>query len=245
MCLRKITILVFILVVFVINTIPVYSYVSELEGLDIEISKINNFPLSKQIIKHYDLYELYIINRSNNTYSIPGYSFNFDVDHYDLQELTVQAKGTISKKFAILNIATTALFIPFGGFARSAGRSAVSSVSSFKKKGLNIYDTENLLMEDRIYMLYPNQSRVLYFLISKDSTLPRSVKFVCKNEGLNINHVVINNDITVENVVLEVSGKFKKHYETDSFPVMSRFLDGDIDEWQDEYYGDPVIDEYQ
>lgn len=228
-----------ICLLFLTVSMPSFAFIQNIEGLNFEITKIENFPLDKAIVKDYNLYELFIENNSTSTYSIPGYSIDFGVNYFNILELSAQLREKISKKLAILNIAAAAVFLPFGGFARNAGRTAASSFSSFRKRNLKIDDNKNLLSADKTYILYPGDRYALYFLVSKKQGQPKELRMVCKNEELNVNYVLINDKVLVDNIVLDVTGKFRKKYETKELPLSRDVGLEDENEFTDNLIADP------
>lgn len=217
--LRKI-IIFFILVGFLITYIPCYAIVDKIEGLEHIISKINNFPLDKKILKDYDLYELYIENRSSKTYSIPGYSINFGVDYFNVAELSAQLRSSLAKRLALFHLAAGAVFIPFGAIAGRAAHTAVNSVATFKKGKLKVSDNPHLLSPQKTYIIYPDEQLSLYFLVSKQAgSIPNTLKFICRDEEIDTNYVVINNNVEIRGISLKVEGKIRKRYEDSEFPL--------------------------
>ena len=54
----------FLVTIFFLLPIKVAPSVGEIEGLEYVIRRINDFPFEKEISKNYDLYELYLENRT-------------------------------------------------------------------------------------------------------------------------------------------------------------------------------------
>ena len=192
---------------------PTFGVYENVDGLEFTLRKVTDVPLDSTVVKKFDLYELYFENKSNKTFSIPGYSIDFGVDYLTLDEIKVFMKDKNSKKIAVFNLATGAAAIAFGGIARTAANTALKTIS-FKKR--NSYDNNAIyLSQSKTYVLYPNYSIPLYFFLEKNfENYINSIKFICRYENLGINYVVINNDFSVIDsasvygqVVSECNGK--------------------------------------
>ena len=209
-----------VLFVIIINTLPVYSITQRVDDINFSITRIRNFPLNKEINKNYDLYELYLENKSDKTFSIPGYSIDFGVTYFNIVELSAQVRSIFSKKLTLIDFAAGAILLPFGNITGKAARTAINSVTNFKKRKLDLYDSENLLSKEKTYIFYPHEIKIFYFLISNENNLiPNKFRFICKNEETGQSFVVINNSISLKEISLSIEGKIKKKYEDVDFPV--------------------------
>lgn len=167
----------------------------KVDGLEYGIRKIEDAPLERYIQKNYDIYELYFENRSNKTYSIPGYSIDLRVDYSTLNDINAIYKDMSSKKLAVFNIAAGAASIALGGIAKTASN-AVRSVGSFRRK--NILTEDGFLSISKTYILYPGDAVSIFFFINKYlQQIPNSIRFICRDEDISTNYVVINNKIHV------------------------------------------------
>lgn len=233
----------------IVSNMPVSSSIDYIEGLSFTVTKMNNFPLDKKIVKDYDLYELYISNTSNTTYSIPGYSIDFGVDYVNILELSNSLKNSLSKRLAFLNLAAGALFLPFGSIARNAARTAVGSVTSLKRKANNVDDDSQLLSSKKTYVLYPNENIALYFLLSNQIGKPSKVRFICRDEELNLNHVLIDTSLDFKEVTIKNKKEVKKKYNEQGFQdsyfddELNEQVEKDIDnDIQDDFLSEPSLE---
>lgn len=175
----------------------VYCAQDRVEGLEYELSKLEDVPLDKAVVRNYFIYELDFENKSNKTFSIPGYSLDLGVDYSSLSEINSLNKDKSSKKLALLNIAAGAASIAFGGIAKTAANTAMRSVNSFKHR--NNLTEDSFLSGNKTYILYPNDGISIFFLLAKSSGQnPQSIRFVCHDEDLNLNYVVINNNLKLK-----------------------------------------------
>ena len=169
------------------------AFSNNVTGLEYELNRISNPPIDKAINKRFDLYELYFENQSAMVFSIPGYSIDLGLEYSDLSDVLSVLKKKKSKKLAVLNIATGAASIAFGGLVRSAANTAIRSVNSLRNKGFVLKEKKNVLSPTITYILYPGYGISIYFFVDKHlDTVPTSIKYLCKDEGSNINHVVVN-----------------------------------------------------
>ncbi len=184
-----------IILIFCFQFQTVYAFVDKVDGLEYVVRKIDSPPIDKFILKRFDLYELYFENRTDNAFSIPGYSIDFDIDYSDLSDVSSFAKEKSSKKSTILNIASGAASIAFGGIVKTAAR----SIGSLRKQGgNNIRDEKFFLSHDKTFVIYPNEALSLYFFIDKFSSQPPTViKYICHDESQNNNQVIVNKHLNV------------------------------------------------
>lgn len=177
-----------------------YAFQEKVEGLEYVVRKIEEPSIDRFISKRFDLYELYFENRSDKTFSIPGYSIDFGVDYSGLSDISSFSKDKSLKKNAVLNIAAGAASIAFGGFAKSAANTAMR-VGSFRKSSSNLNDEKSFLSSNRTYVIYPDESLSLFFFLDKFTTQPpASVKYICHDEVQNVNYVVINRNLDLREI---------------------------------------------
>lgn len=189
----------FILSLFCIFTfLSSYASTLKIEGLNFEISKISDENLDKYIVKNYDLYQLYFENKTTKTFSVPGYSISFGIPYNNPNELTSEVKSRLTKRLAVLQIAATAVALPFGGIATRATNTAVGSIKTFKGNKQKLNTEDSFLSSTRRYILYPGDNISLFFLVNKTlETTPHFLKFVCHDEEENISHVLIKDKINI------------------------------------------------
>ena len=198
--LKYLYILITMSVSFVIQSQRAFAVVEKVEGLEYIIRKIDDVPLEKYIKNNYDLYELYLENRSDKTFSIPGYSVDLGVNYSNLSEINSLYNEMSSKKSTVFNIAAGAASIALGGIARRAASTVVRTVGSFRHKNSNLITAENFLSNNKTYILYPDDGLSLYLLVGKYLTeVPHGIRFICHDEDTNVNYIVINNNVEVRN----------------------------------------------
>lgn len=221
----------FFLAFLVLFPLTAFSSVSQIEGFQYVIRKIDNFPLEKEISKNYDLYELYIENRTENTLSIPGYSINFGVNYINIADLSAELKSKLSKKSNVFNIAAGAASLAFGSIAKTAANTAVQSVTSWKKHNVNIGNDEQILNFRRTYVLYPHDQISLYFLVSKEIIEPiNSLKLICVNEELNQSYILINNMVDVQKYTVKNKKEAKQKFAKQGFDNLYYDVDDSIND---------------
>ena len=175
---------------------PSFAFFEKIDGLEYNIRKIENAPLEKTIQKNYDLYELYFENKTNKTYSIPGYSIDLGVDYLGLMDIYVLNQNKPSKKSTVFNIAAGAASIVLGGIAKTATNTALRTIGSFKHKNANLANENNFLSVNKTYVVYPGDGLSVFFFVNKLSfQAPNTMRFICHDEEENVNHVVINDDL--------------------------------------------------
>ena len=188
-------------------------------GIFYDIREIEEPPLPTHILRNYTLYELYIENRSEIAYSIPGYSIDIGTEYSSVNEILALIKDKSSRKTTVLNLAAGAAGIAFGGIAKTAANTAMR-IGTIQKKVVHIDDGKNILSANKNYIIYPNSSLSLYFFINKSTEqLPTHIKFICRDENNSINRVIINNNYQLRetNASEEVRGKIvdKNNLETE------------------------------
>ena len=177
-----------------------YAFQDKVDGLEYIVRKIEEPPIDKVLAKRFDLYELYFENRSDKTFSIPGYSINLGVDYSDLSEVASSAKDKSSKKLAVFNIAAGAASIALGGIVKSAANTAMRFASS-RKNVSNLTNEKGFLSGNRTYIIYPNDSLSLFFFLDKFiGQTPSSIRYICHDEVHNINYVVINENLDLREI---------------------------------------------
>lgn len=170
----------------------------KLEGLDYVVRKINDAPIEKQIAKRFDLYEIYFENRTDKTFSIPGYSVDLGVDYSTLDQIRAFLATKSSGKLAVFNIAAGAASIALGGIGRQAA-STIRSVGGFRKKRSNLDDDRNILSPKNSYIIYPQDAFSLFIFVDKTlAQIPAIIRFICHDEEQNLNYIVINNNVQLE-----------------------------------------------
>ena len=173
-----------------------YSDFDKIDGLEYDIRKLEDVPLEQFITRRYDLYEIYFENRSNKTFSIPGYSIDLGVDYSTLDDVYLQSKDKSQNKLAVLKIATGAASIAFGGIARRAATTAINSVNNLRRKHINTAGNKSFLSNNKTYVLYPADDLSIFIFVDRlSSQIPDTFRFICHDEELNQNQVVINNKI--------------------------------------------------
>lgn len=185
----------------------VHPFQDHIDGLEYDIRKIEDLPIDRSISKRYDLYELYFENRSDKTFSLPGYSLDLGVNYTTLQEINSMFKDKSSKKLTVLSLAASTASIALGGIAKSAATTAARSVGSLRNRNNKIEDNANFLSTNKTYVLYPGLTLSLLLFVDKYSEKPPyTIKFICRDEDLNINHIVINNKIRLRVINADYEG---------------------------------------
>ena len=180
-----------------------YAFLEKVDGLEYVVRKINDPPISQSVSKRFDLYELYFENRSDKTFSIPGYSIDFGIDYSPLSDISTLGKEKASKKIAVVNIAAGAASIAFGGITKSAANTAMR-FSLLRKNNANLNNEKGFLSGNKTYIIYPNDSLSIFFFVDKFVTeTPTSIKYVCHDEVQNINYVVINENLNLKDINAE------------------------------------------
>lgn len=168
----------------------------KIDGLEYGVRKIEDVPIQRVITRNYDLYELYFENKSDKTFSIPGYSIDLGVDYSNLAEINSLFSGKSQKKLAVFNIAAGAASIALGGLARTAANSAMRTIGSFRRKNSGFDDNSSYLSANKTYILYPGDGLSLFLFVNKSLVqIPNTIRFVCRQEDSNVNYVVINNSL--------------------------------------------------
>lgn len=179
---------------FFLQSLVVFASLEKIEGLEYDVRKIEEPPLGRIINKEYDLYELYFENRSDKTFSIPGYSIDLGVDYSTFSEIKALYKDKSNKKFAIFNIAAGAASIALGGIPKLAANTAASSVRTFNNRNTKLGNSSSFLSGNDTYILYPDDGLSLLLFVSKNlAQTPLAIRFVCRDEESNTNNIVINN----------------------------------------------------
>lgn len=175
--------------------------VDKIDGLEYVVRKLNDIPLPKTIAKQFDLYEIYFENRTNKTFSIPGYSVDVGVSYFNSNQVSSFFKDSSSKKLAVFNLAAGAASIALSGIARTAANTAFRSVGSLKGKAFSVYDDSVFLSPNKTYILYPNTFlSILLFVDKYIGYAPNSIRFICRDEELNLNFIVINDKIDLREI---------------------------------------------
>ena len=192
----KCTIILLAFALSIFQSLPLHAFYEKVDGLEYDVRKITDAPIEKVISQNYDLYELYLENRSDKTFSIPGYSIDLGVIYAGPSEISSLSKDKSQRKFNVLNLAAGAASIAFGGITRSAARTAVNSFNSFRKKNSGLDDSNGFLSANKTYILYPGYGISLFLLVNKSlGQVPSTIRFVCHEEDTNVNYVVINNNL--------------------------------------------------
>lgn len=176
------------------------AFSDKVEGLEFVVRKIDAPPLDDRILKRFDLYEIYFENRSDRTFSLPGYSVDLGIDYSSVSEVVSFQKEKSSKKLAALNIAAGAASIALGGIARSAASTALR-IGNFRKGNLMFNDEKYFLSANKTYVIYPDESLSLFFFVDKFSGQSvNSIRFICRDEVLNLTSIVINKNLHLESI---------------------------------------------
>ncbi|OGI06700.1 MAG: hypothetical protein A3I68_08090 [Candidatus Melainabacteria bacterium RIFCSPLOWO2_02_FULL_35_15] len=172
-----------------------YAFLEKVDGLEYVVRKIEEPPIDRFIAKRFDLYELYFENRSDRTFSIPGYSIDLGVDYSSISEVSSFTKDKSSKKLAVFNVAAGAASIALGGIAKSAANTAMR-FNSLRKNTSNLNNDKSFLSGNKTYIIYPNDSLSLFFFLDKfTGQTPASIRYICHDEVQNTNYVVINENL--------------------------------------------------
>ncbi len=181
-----------------------YAFLEKIDGLEYVVRKIEDAPIDRFVSKRFDLYELYFENRSDKTFSIPGYSIDVGVDYSALSDILAFTKDKSSKKNAVFNIAAGAASIALGGIAKSAANTAFR-FNSLRKNNTNLNNEKSFLSVNKTYIIYPNDSLSLFFFLDKFiGQTPSSIRYICHDEVQNINHVVINENLDLREINTKV-----------------------------------------
>ena len=179
--------------VFVLCTNNGFCFVQKIDGIEYVLRLIGDAPLDKKISSRYDLYEIYFENRSEKTFSIPGYSVDLGVGYTTLEQINSQGKDNNAKKLTVFHLAAGAAGLAFGGIAKSVATTASRSINNIKKRNKNLSGDEMFLSSNKTYILYPQGSLSVFLFVDKFiGESPSSIKFICHDEDNNINHIVIN-----------------------------------------------------
>jgi|GEM_PF-2398572 len=208
---------IFVLSFLILNNQLAYSFVEKVDGLEYVVRSLDSNSLGNFISARYNLYEIYLENRSEKAFSIPGYSVDLGVKYTTLQEINSVSMASGNKKLAVLNLTAGAASLAFGGVAKSVASTAIRGIS-LRNKSPGISDDDVVLSPVKTYIIYPSEALSLYVLVdNKITQVPSSVKFICHDEDANINYIVINqnlklldNSILVEKkVIKDVSAKIE------------------------------------
>ena len=181
-----------------------FCFVEKVDGIEYILRLIGDAPLDKGVLKRYDLYEIYFENRSQKTFSIPGYSVDVGVSYTTLDQINAQSKDGSLKKLGVLNLAAGAAGIAFGGIAKTVANTANRSFNTMKKKNKSLYGGDIFLSQNNTYILYPSEALSIFFFVDKfKGETPSSIKFVCHDEDNNINHIVINDNLDLREINAE------------------------------------------
>ena len=190
--------------------LPCFSIIEKVEGLEYEVRKLEDVPIEKVITKRFDLYELYFENRTDKTFSIPGYSVDLGVVYSSLAEVNSSFKDKSQKKLAVFNVAAGAASIAFGGIARTAV-GTLRSVGTFNKRRTSLDDNSSYLSPTKTYVLYPGDGLSLFLFVDKSSMqIPNTLRFICKEEDNNLTHIVVNNKIELRELSNEINTDSKE-----------------------------------
>ncbi len=177
-----------------------YAFLEKVDGLEYVVRKVNEPPVDRFISKRFDLYELYFENRSDKTFSIPGYSIDLGIDYSGLSDVASLTKDKSSKKLAVFNIAAGAASIAFGGIAKSVANTAFR-FNAYRKNNSNLNNEKSFLSGNKTYIIYPNDSLSLFFFLDRFATQPpTSIRYICHDEVQNINYVVINENLDLREI---------------------------------------------
>ena len=179
------------------------AFQEKVDGLEYVVRKIEEPPIAPFVSKRFDLYELYFENRSDKTFSIPGYSIDLGIDYSSFSDVAYFTKDKSSKKLTVLNIAAGAASIAFGGIAKSAANTAFR-FNSLRKNNTNLNNEKIFLSGNKTYIIYPNDSLSLFFFLDKFATEPpTSIRYICHDEVQNINYIVINGNLDLKGITPE------------------------------------------
>ena len=171
-----------------------------IDGLEFVVRKIDDPPIERAVAQKYDLYEIYLENRSEKTFSIPGYSIDLGVHYSSLAEIRSLFKNKNSNKLAIFSIAAGAASFALGGIAKTAA-STLRSVNSYKKNRMAMDDDDSILSKNKTYIIYPGDGLSLFLFVDKNlAQSPATMRFICRDEEVGVNNVVINNHIDLREI---------------------------------------------
>lgn len=180
-----------------------FASVERIDGLEYVVKELDSKFLGPSIHSRYALYELYLENRSDKAFSIPGYSVDFGVHLTTLQQINAEFMSKSGNKLAVLNLAAGAASIAFGGIAKTATNTAFRAVN-FKNMSGNLTDDNLLLAANKTYILYPNDALSLYVFIDRRlGESPKILRFICHDEESNMNYIVINSHFNIRNEDLD------------------------------------------
>ena len=195
MNLFKVISIIFLLMAVFCQTTMVIAFDDHVDGLEYVVRRIEAPPIERTIAQRYDLYEFYLENRSDKTFSITGYSIDLGVHYSSLAEIKSLSKNKNSNKLAIFGIAAGAASFALGGIAKTAANT-IKSVNSYKRNKAGFDDDENILSKNKTYIIYPSDGLSLFLFVDKNlAQSPNTVRFVCRDETSGINNVVINNHL--------------------------------------------------
>ena len=221
MNLLKQIILVFSALVTLCQSTMVFAFDDNIDGFEYEIRKIDAPPIEKLIAQRYDLYEIYFENKSDKTFSIPGYSIDLGVHCSSLAEIRSLFKNKNSNKLAIFNIAAGAASLALGGIAKTAA-STIRSVSVYRQNKIAIDDDENILSKNKTYIIYPGDALSLFLFVDKNlEESPNVVKFICRDESVGINNIVINKHIDLSGMDAKNIDETNRNNEEDKKNVIA------------------------
>lgn len=225
-------IIFFILLIFLVNFFCINfskASVEHVDGLVYVVREVDSRSLGPQVHSKYKLFELYLENRTDKAYSIPGYSIDLGLNLTSIQQINAESMSKSNTKLAALNIAAGAASLAFGGIAKTATNTAFRAVN-FKNMSSGLSDDSLLLSSNKTYILYPNDALSLYFFVNRRiGEDPKIFRFICHDEDSNMNYIVINNNLTVRNenshLAKEVNAKVVKddysdrNHDSDSEPL--------------------------
>lgn len=190
--------IILFLFTFFISTIPANAVVKKVEGIEYSLRKVTEIPMAKYIRKNYDLYEFYIENNSLKAFSVPGYSIDVGVSHTNIARVKSKMRSRTSKQLAVLNVAASAAsFALGGGVVTGASRVVIGGIRRYKRTKYRKGGSSNdeMLNQDKTYILYPGDKKYLYFLVEKSQIdAINTVRFICRDEENLENYIVINKD---------------------------------------------------
>ncbi len=194
----KITILFLSILTILPQSNRVFAFDDHIDGFEYVVRKIDAPPIERSIAQKYDLYELYLENKSDKIFSIPGYSIDLGVHYSSLAEIYSLSKNKSTNKLAIFGIAAGAASFALGGIAKTAANT-IRSVGYYKRNKASLDDDENILSKNKTYIIYPGDELSLFLFIDKNlAQSPNTVRFVCRDEVSGVNNVVINNHIDLK-----------------------------------------------
>ena len=190
----------FFVVLFLFCSSLAFCAIEKVEGLEYVVRKLTDVPLNGNIAKRFDLYELYFENRSDKTFSIPGYSIDLGISYLTLNQINALYKNNSSKKLTVFNVAAGAAAIALGGIAKSVASTA-RSVNYIRQGKSNLYNDEGYLSSSKTYIIYPRENLSLLLFIDKSTEQnPNIFRFICHDEDSNVNYIVINRNLDLREV---------------------------------------------